>query len=95
MDSENAVNHLIGLRFTRPGLPGILYEVVYASQAGWGLDPYLVAELRGPFIIEQRDLPDGPWVKVAAATDGFATLVWSDASYAPVTYAIEADLGII
>ena len=93
---ETAANRLIDLRFTRPRDPDVvLYGVVFASQTGWSPDPYLAAELRGPFIIEQRDLPDGPWVKVASATDGFATLVWDDIGYAPVTYDVEVDLGII
>jgi hypothetical protein len=92
--AKGAVSRLIAQRLTRPGQPGIVYECVFSSQTGWSPDPLLVAELRGPFIIEQRVIADGLWVKVAEATDGWATLAW-DGGFAPVTYDIEADLGII
>jgi hypothetical protein len=92
---ESTVSRLIAMRFTRPGRPGILWEATFEAQRGWQPDPFLVSEFRGPFIVEQRVIPDGLWVKVAEATDGWRTLAWNENGIVPVTYDIEWDLGII
>ena len=92
--ARGSVGRIIGQRITRPGVPGIISECVFPAHAGWSPDPRLGAELRGPFIVEQRIIPDGLWAKVAEAPDGWRTLIW-DGGIEPVAYDIEADLGII
>ena len=83
------------MRLMRPDRSNLIYESVFPVSRGWSPDPQMVAELRGPFIVEQRVIPDGLWIKVAEATDGFATLAWNGNGVAPVRYDIEMDLGIL
>lgn len=69
------VNRLISQRIVRPGDPRVIYETVAVSDYGIAWPADLIRDLTGPFIIERRFLPDGPWEKIASGTDGFGTLV--------------------
>lgn len=80
---------LIATRLVRPAEPhAVIYEVMMHEDLPVGWPPELVRDLAGPFVMEQRVLPDGLWVKVASADDGFRSLAW-ETPLSPVRYDLE------